>query len=171
MIFFLLVLAAANWRLFQRMGNKGWECLIPGYSTFCLWRALYGSGWTMLLPLVPFYGIYRCIKFHFDLAASFGKGSGFGVGLWLLNPIFVCILGFSGDQFLDGSVSTESTDSISKFLDSLAYPPVEIETPAAASTTGKDGLDLLADIAKLHEEGILSDEEYQAKKSEILQNL
>jgi len=33
------------------------------------------------------------------LAESFGKGAGFGIGLWLLGMIFIPILGFGDAQY------------------------------------------------------------------------
>ena len=37
-----------------------------------------------------------------DLAKRFGKGNGFGVGLWLLGFIFVPILGFGDATYQRG---------------------------------------------------------------------
>jgi hypothetical protein len=34
------------------------------------------------------------------LAKNFGKGGGFGVGLWLLSPIFILILAFGDAKFV-----------------------------------------------------------------------
>jgi hypothetical protein len=33
------------------------------------------------------------------VAQAFGKGTGFGLGLAFLGPIFYCILGFGDDQY------------------------------------------------------------------------
>jgi hypothetical protein len=50
----------------------------------------------MLIPLVNFIvAIILCI----DLAKSFGKGAGFGIGLALLGVIFLPILGFGSAQY------------------------------------------------------------------------
>ena len=34
-----------------------------------------------------------------DLAKSFGRGTGFGIGLFILSPIFALILGFGADTY------------------------------------------------------------------------
>ena len=34
-----------------------------------------------------------------DMAKSFGKGTGFGIGLALLGPVFYAILGFGDAQY------------------------------------------------------------------------
>ena len=50
----------------------------------------------MLIPIVNFIlAIVLCI----DLAKSFGKGAGFGIGLALLGVIFFPILGFGSGQY------------------------------------------------------------------------
>ena len=50
----------------------------------------------MLIPFVNFIiWIILCI----DLAKSFGKGAGFGIGLILLSFIFFPILGFGSAQY------------------------------------------------------------------------
>lgn len=57
----------------------------------------------MLIPFVNFIvGIILCI----DLAKSFGKGVGFGIGLILLGIIFFPILGFGSAQYQGPSVGS-----------------------------------------------------------------
>ena len=52
------------------------------------------------------------IYFAFQLADAFGKGKGFGVGLFLLFPIFAMILGF-GDAVYGGRSGLERVASVS----------------------------------------------------------
>jgi Family of unknown function (DUF5684) len=40
------------------------------------------------------------IRLVFELAGSFGRGIGFGVGLLLLSPIFIRVLGFGGSRYV-----------------------------------------------------------------------
>ena len=39
----------ANWKLFEKMGYKGWQGIIPFYSEYILVKELYGSGWYFLI--------------------------------------------------------------------------------------------------------------------------
>lgn len=89
----------ANWQLFKKLGGNGWECLVPFYGNYVLFEAVYGNGWKFLTLLIPFYNIYVSIKLNFDLAKGFGKGVGFGFGLWFLNPIFLGILAFDESEW------------------------------------------------------------------------
>jgi hypothetical protein len=49
--------------------------------------------------LIPFVNFIICIILCIDLAKSFGKGAGFGIGLLLLGVIFFPILGFGSAQY------------------------------------------------------------------------
>ena len=37
----------------------------------------------------------------FELAMSFGHGVAFGIGVWLLNPIFESIIAFSKNEYIE----------------------------------------------------------------------
>ena len=119
---------AASWRIFQKMGRKGWEGIIPIYNTYVLFDELYGNGWKMLLMLIPIYNIYLIFKVNIDLAHAFHQGTGFGVGMTILNPIFSCILGFGKAVYGDGSRADDGDDPISETLNSAAvHSPVTQE--------------------------------------------
>ena len=49
--------------------------------------------------LIPFVNFIIAIILLIDLAKSFGKGVGFGIGLILLSVIFFPILGFGSAQY------------------------------------------------------------------------
>lgn len=89
----------AHWKIFVKMGYAGWKGLIPVYSTYILFKELYGNGWKFLLLLIPIYHIYLFVKFYIDLAKAFHQPGVFALGLILLQPIFLCILGFNEDCY------------------------------------------------------------------------
>ena len=93
----------AWWKIFKKMGYKGWESLVPLYSDFLLFRELYGDGWKLLTLLIPFYNIYVLIKLYVDLVHSFNETTGFAIGAIFLPHIFFTILGLGDAQYLDGS--------------------------------------------------------------------
>ena len=51
------------------------------------------------LLLVPLLNIIFYVIVTVDLAKSFGKGVGFAIGLILLSPIFILILGFGAAEY------------------------------------------------------------------------
>ena len=94
-----LLVIVATWKVFTKAGQPGWASIIPIYNLY-IWCKIVGRPWwwilLMLIPLVNFIvGIILCI----DLAKSFGKGAGFGIGLALLGVIFLPILGFGSAQY------------------------------------------------------------------------
>lgn len=93
-----------SWKIFVKAGEAGWKCLIPYYSTYILFKIVFGSGWKMFWLIVPFANIYWLIKLYLNLAKAFGKDTGFGVGLIFLSIIFMSILAF-GDAEYQGSVA------------------------------------------------------------------
>ncbi len=99
-----LAAAAGRWRCFQKMGFRGWEGLVPVYSTFLLFHELYGNGWRMLRLLLPLCNIPFFFRHSIFLARAFNRGAWFGVGLALLPSLFFPVLGFGGAVYLDGSL-------------------------------------------------------------------
>ena len=53
----------------------------------------------MFLFLIPIVGFIVWIIVALDLAKVFGRGTGFGIGLIFLTPIFALILGFGSDTY------------------------------------------------------------------------
>jgi hypothetical protein len=107
----MLVMIIAVWKVFTKAGKPGWAIFIPIYSNIVMLEII-GQPWTRLLwYFIPFYGLYLAIVDLNALSKSFGKDAGFTVGLILLGPIFWCILGFGGAQYLGpGGGSGEQPD-------------------------------------------------------------
>jgi len=103
---------AALWKVFVKAGKPGWAAIIPIYNIYVLLKVIGRPGWWLLLFLigiVPFVGwivdLVLGIIIGQDLAKSFSKSTGFGVGLWLLSFIFIPILGFGQAQYAGPSAS------------------------------------------------------------------
>lgn len=88
------------WKMFTKAGKPGWACIIPFYSQYCLFEMAWGSGWLFLLMFVPCFNLVVMIMMWLKMAKAFGQGTGFGLGLCFLNPIFTIILGFSDAQYI-----------------------------------------------------------------------
>jgi hypothetical protein len=159
-----IVLAVAYWRVYQKMGREGWEGIIPFYNSYVLFEELYGNGWKFLLLLIPFYNIYVVFKCSIDLADSFHKSAGFGVGLALLAPIFWCILAFSDAYYLDGSQEVQGDDVISQTINSF-------QNAAASPKKDENALEKLKELNELLDQGVITEEEFNAKKEELLKRI
>jgi len=91
LVFFVIV----NWRIFTKAGEPGWAAIVPIYNVIVLLK-IAGKPWWWIFILwliVPLFIAY------IDLAHTFGKSTGFGVGLVLLSPIFFPILAFGSAQY------------------------------------------------------------------------
>ena len=114
----------ANWNIFTKAGETGWKSLIPIYGDYVSYKIAWQTSYfwlnfilgillsyvsnanlneSMFLSLIVILlkialtviNIMYCVK----LARAFGRGIGFAIGLILLQPIFLLILGFSSDQY------------------------------------------------------------------------
>src|SRR5437667_7733568 len=94
-----LLLIVAMWKVFIKAGQPGWASIIPIYNLY-IWCKIVGRPWWwILLMLIPFVNFIVAIILCIDMAKSFGKGAGFGIGLALLGIIFWPILGFVSAQY------------------------------------------------------------------------
>ncbi len=94
-LIYYVLLIVCEWKMFEKAGEPGWAAIIPIYNIYKLFEISYGSGWKMLLLLVPILNIFIAIQQSFKLAKAFGQGFAFGIGLLLLAPIFMAIIAFS----------------------------------------------------------------------------
>lgn len=95
---FLLVVIGM-WKMFEKAGQPGWGALIPIYNTYLLCKVAGRPGWWVILMLIPIVSLVIAIIVMIDIAKAFGKGTGFAVGLILLSPVFIPILGFGDAQY------------------------------------------------------------------------
>ena len=85
--------------MFEKAGEAGWKSIIPIYNIIVLLKIVGREWWWVLLMLIPFVGFIVWIIVALDLAKAFGRGTGFGIGLIFLTPIFALILGFGSDTY------------------------------------------------------------------------
>ena len=43
LIFMSVVAIISWWKLFEKAGEKGWKALVPFYSTYTLFKIIYGN--------------------------------------------------------------------------------------------------------------------------------
>ena len=116
----------AMWKIFNKAGVPGWHSIIPILNIYDLfnicWKGVYGllfmifsvisslaSSYyqkdpsTMLMAVMAISAIIvvvlGVISMH-KLSKSFGHGIGFTIGLVLLEPIFLLVLGFGSSRYI-----------------------------------------------------------------------
>lgn len=161
-----VLVLAANWRVFKKMGYRGWESLIPIYSRYLQFEALYGNGAKMFLMLIPFYGVYVMVKADIDLAHAFNRSTGFGWGLFLLSDIFICILGFGYAEYANDSCSLDYSDeddgTVVRVMRDVDDDMVQKDTAS---------LSMLQKLTQLYKDGALNEEEFEEKKGKLVREM
>ena len=89
----------AKWKIITKAGKEGWKSLIPVYSTYTMLQILNMEPMLCLLDVLLGANFMLNIVMMVKLAHSFKKGNGFAVGLILLQPIFLMILGFGAAKY------------------------------------------------------------------------
>jgi hypothetical protein len=102
---FIVVMVTALWKIFKKAGRPGWAAIIPFYNTYILIDIVGRPVWWLFLLFIPLVNLVVIALLYFDLAKSFGRSSGFGLGLIFLAPIFIPILGFGSSTYVGPSAS------------------------------------------------------------------
>ncbi len=95
-----ILVIIAVWKIFTKAGEPGWAALIPFYNIYKLFKISMGNGWFFLMLFLPLINFIAGILLSINLARAFGKSGGYAVGLILLTPVFLILLGFSDAQYL-----------------------------------------------------------------------
>ena len=112
----------AMWKIFTKGGQAGWKSLIPIYNYYILyditWQAPIGLAYGVMffvntlernkiIALPGFLSLsisLAILVLHImqsiKMAKAFGKGTGFAIGLILLQPIFLLILGYGRAEYV-----------------------------------------------------------------------
>jgi hypothetical protein len=90
---------AVNWKIFAKAGQPGWLSLIPIYNLVIFLKIIGRPVWWLVLFLVPLINFVVIIICAIDLAKSFGKGTGYGIGLVFLGFIFAPMLAFGSSTY------------------------------------------------------------------------
>jgi hypothetical protein len=93
----VLLLIIGLWKVFTKAGKPGWAAIVPIYNMIVLLEIAGKPLWWFILLIIPGVNFIALLFVSLAIAARFGKGTGFGIGLWLLPFIFYPILGF-GDS-------------------------------------------------------------------------
>ena len=70
------------------------------YNTVLLCEIAGKPGWWILLYFIPLLNFVMNIIVSIGVAENFGKGTGFGLGLAFLGPIFYPILAFGSADYI-----------------------------------------------------------------------
>lgn len=160
-VFIAAVVALAwicYWKLFKKMGRRGWEGIVPFYNTVVLLRVLDKPlyWFFMELQVIPFAILFQwsafsgdpsmlllllylvsvavaivyAVRITFALSKGFGQGAAMTVGLVLLPVIFLAILAFGDYEFKSPRLEKEFGD----MLPPIPVPDVPVAADEAQAT-------------------------------------
>ena len=114
-----VLLFASLWKVFTKAHEPGWAALIPVYNGYLLLQIAGLSGIYVFLLFVPLVNIVVLVALGGRLAARFGKGVGFGLGIAFLPFIFYPLLAFTRASY----ESREQSEAGSTGGSDLGGPP------------------------------------------------
>ena len=98
----LIAVIAGWWKVFSKAGYPGWLAIIPIVNVFVYVLIGGKPWWWVILLLIPIVNIVVVFLVHLGVAENYGMGIGFAIGLFLLSPIFILILGLGDYQYIGG---------------------------------------------------------------------
>ena len=102
------------WKVLEKAGRRGWEGWIPFYNIYILVTKICKLEiFWFILCLIPYVNIIAVFRVYIELAKKFGQGIGFGIGLALVNFIFLPILAFGDYKYTEGNKS-DLTDHLTR---------------------------------------------------------
>ncbi len=87
----VILIVIAQWKIYEKAGQPGWAIFVPIYSAIVLMRIIRKPWYFLFVLLIPLVGMIWVTNL---LSKSFGKGTGFTLGLLFLPYIFYPILAF-----------------------------------------------------------------------------
>ena len=95
---FIIFIIASIWKTFEKAGQPGWASIIPFYNYYIMGKIGDVKNWWLIF--IPIVNIYIVFVIMIAIAKSFGKETGFGIGLIFLGFIFWPILAFGGARYI-----------------------------------------------------------------------
>lgn len=96
----IALMLVSMWKIFTKAQKPGWAILIPIYNIIVLLQIVGKPWWWLLLMLIPFVNFIFIIWMTNLLSKSFGRGTGFTIGLIFLGIIFFPILGLGDSKYI-----------------------------------------------------------------------
>jgi hypothetical protein len=82
------------WKIYEKAGQPGWASIVPIYGTYIFTKIIGKPWWWVILIIIPYVNFIFAIWGANLLSKSFGKDTGFTVGLVFLSFVFLPILAF-----------------------------------------------------------------------------
>jgi hypothetical protein len=98
-----LFLLVAMGKVFAKAGHSAWAAVVPIYSAIVLLQVANKPAWWVLLLAIPGVNLAIAVVVALAIARSFGRGTGFAIGLVVLPWVFYPVLGFGRAEYYAGA--------------------------------------------------------------------
>ena len=115
------------WKAFKKAGVDGWEALIPVHNLIVEFKLAGLKTYWYFLLFIPIANIIILCWKDIEFAKAYGKSAGFGIGLFLLGPIFYLILGLGKAEYI-GPASNNTNSSGTTGGTATQTPPTTTNT-------------------------------------------
>jgi hypothetical protein len=95
----LVLMIASMWKIFVKANEPGWAAIVPIYNMVVLLKICGKPIWWIVLFIIPVVSFVAGILIMVSFAKSFGKSTGFAIGMLLLPFIFMPMLAFSDSTY------------------------------------------------------------------------
>lgn len=102
-VFFVVFWLFYGWclsKIFKKAGITPWWGFVPFAQQYGMWKMTGRDTLWLILLFVPYANIVAVIAIWMDIAKSFGKSSGYALGMVFLTPIFLPMLAFGKSSYL-----------------------------------------------------------------------
>jgi hypothetical protein len=93
-----------KWKVYSKAGFPGWAIFVPYYSDYVYVRIAGFPTWAYFVRLgihllIPKSDFFMKLILSIFVARGFNRSVPFGIGLGILDPIFLAILGLGNSQY------------------------------------------------------------------------
>ena len=112
----IVLIIAAQWRIYEKAGKPGWACLIPFYNHWVLVEIIHKPTSWFWYMLIPFVNIYFGIAAVHALSKAFGKDVGFTLLMIFVPFVAYPMLAFGDAQYqlTDDEAADQAIGSIGR---------------------------------------------------------
>jgi Family of unknown function (DUF5684) len=95
-----IIYLVSMWKLFTKMGQPGWQGIIPFLNAYVIFKLAGKEGWWVILLIIPCINIVAFFFLAQSTAKLFGKELGWTLCLFFFAGISHIVLAFGDSQYV-----------------------------------------------------------------------
>ena len=120
-----VLLGLSSFKLYQKMGYKGWEAFVPFYNYYIIQKEVQEPKWWIALAYVPIVGPIMMTVFHLFLMRKFGRTTALEKILTIVLPfIYLAYTSYFQPNKVDRFAVDDEKSKKETFLGSITFAVV-----------------------------------------------